>query len=448
MRDKLYRLLRLRPGEASLVLVMGFVLLTNSLALEISDVVSVSGFISQVGVPQILLVWIADMVIILLTSGLQTLVVDRFHRVRLMQWMSFGIAVTYIALRLMFTIGAPGWLNYSLLYVLSDQQWLFFPLLFWVLASDIFTDLSQAKRIFPLIASFGFLGQIAGLVIAAVAPNLLNRVGSSSVDLLVLNALIALLTYGVIVVGLSKVKVRETARQHETVRETLTEGWNFVREVPAFRYLTVVVIAMSVAIIMLEFRFFRVSHAEIDNPDSFQTFYSLYRMGVILAAIAVQTFLASRIMDKLTLKNVFFILPITVLISSLANVVAPLIAIATGGALMSLMVKETVDESARKAFQALVPEERRGRVSMFMESYLFAAGTIVGCVITGLTIILADRFLSTESPYIIYMGIAALVSIVAIWAVAKMRSVYDSSMLNWRLKRRQRAASVLDKLEF
>jgi len=29
-----------------------------------------------------------------------------------------------------------------------------------------------------------------------------------------------------------------------------------------------------------------------------------------------------------------------------------------------------------------------------------------------------------------------------------MRAVYESSLLNWRLKRRQRGTSLLDKLEF
>jgi hypothetical protein len=41
-----------------------------------------------------------------------------------------------------------------------------------------------------------------------------------------------------------------------------------------------------------------------------------------------------------------------------------------------------------------------------------------------------------------------LASMFALWAIYRMRRVYDSSMFNWRLKRRQRAASVLDKLEF
>jgi AAA family ATP:ADP antiporter len=109
--------------------------------------------------------------------------------------------------------------------------------------------------------------------------------------------------------------------------------------------------------------------------------------------------------------------------------------------------KSTVDESARKSFQALVPEERRGRVSMFMDSYMFAAGAIVGSLILGAVILIGDQ-LDLARAYYIYLTIAALAVLSTLWFIFRMRGAYDASLLNWRLKRRQRAAGVLDKLEF
>jgi hypothetical protein len=111
------------------------------------------------------------------------------------------------------------------------------------------------------------------------------------------------------------------------------------------------------------------------------------------------------------------------------------------------LAKSTIDEPARKSFQALVPAERRGRVSMFMDSYLFAAGAIIGSVILGIIILLEDRLGSLEKYYI-YLGIAAAATVVTIWFAFQVRGVYDASLLNWRLKRRQRASGVLDKLDF
>jgi AAA family ATP:ADP antiporter len=106
-----------------------------------------------------------------------------------------------------------------------------------------------------------------------------------------------------------------------------------------------------------------------------------------------------------------------------------------------------VDESARKAFQALVPEERRGRVSIFMDSYLFVVSNIVGIVLTGAIIVMGLR-LGVPDYFYGYLAVAVLAALVAIWAILRVRAVYDSSLLNWRLKRRQRGVSVLEGLEF
>ena len=50
MKGGLGKAFRLRPGETGLVLTMGFLLLSNSMAQQIAKIVSVSGFLSEGGV--------------------------------------------------------------------------------------------------------------------------------------------------------------------------------------------------------------------------------------------------------------------------------------------------------------------------------------------------------------------------------------------------------------
>ena len=76
--------------------------------------------------------------------------------------MSLIFVGLYVVLAIMFAVGSPGWLNYSLLCLFVDQQLYFFPAIYWILANDM-TDMSQAKRLFPLIASFGVVGDVVGL---------------------------------------------------------------------------------------------------------------------------------------------------------------------------------------------------------------------------------------------------------------------------------------------
>ena len=446
MFKALGRIFKLHPGEARLVFLMAFLLFANSFALEVSDVVAISGFLSKVGVTQFLIVYIVDMLLIIVTAGIQMLIVDRYKRSNLIRWMSLLIAIFYILLRLLFVVGAPSWLSYSLLYVLSDQTWLFFPLIFWVMANDIF-DLSQAKRLFPLMATGGYIGQIAGLSLAAAAPTLFSSLGLSSLELLLLNAAIYLMTWALVTFGLRRIQVRKTVQHVHSVQETLNEGWGFVKEVPLFRYLSLSTLAVAITVIVLEYRFFFVSDKLIVDADSFQTFYSLFRLGTTLGGLFLQAFVTSRLIAKLNLKNSFIVLPVMLGVGAAAMLGWPGLVSATFGFAMARLGKNTIDESARKALLTLVPEERRGRVSIFMDSYVFAIGIIIGAVLIGLVEIFGPST-GNQNYYVVYLGVGGLAVVLSIWATNRIRLVYESSMLNWRLKRRQRAVNVLDKLDF
>jgi MFS family permease len=435
------RIFRLKPNETGLVLVMGFALLTNAMALNLADVVAVSGFLGEVGVSYILYVWIADMVLIALTAGLQSLIVDRFNRVRLIKIIALIIMLAYLALRLLFLLGAPAWLNYAMLYILAEQQGLFFPIVFWVLASDIF-DAPQARRLFPLISSWAFTGQILGLALAAVFPLMAGYLAVSAVDLLVLNGGLFVVVYALLHFGLRRVKIRPTSYGHETVKETLTEGWGFVREVMSFRYLMLSMTAVFVVLTIFDYHFLAMSEqtAYLANTGDFQTFYASFHLVVTLAAIGIQSLLTSRIIEKLTLKNSFFVLPSVLTASVAAMLAAPGLVSATLGLGVSYLTRDTLDESAQKSLQALVPEERRGRVSLFMDSYLYAVGTILGCLVTGAVVLLAAS--QNLVDYYMYLALAGVFSLLALGAIYKMHRVYDISLLSWRLRRRRRRASV------
>lgn len=490
--ERIGQVFRLRPEETGVALAMGFLILCNSLARQVTGIVAVSGLLSTGGVNDLLLVLLIDYVIILLTGGLQSLIVDKFNRLALMNALVMAFVLVFVIARLLFTFNIPAGINYTLLYLIAEQQLVFFPLVFWVLGNDIF-DPSQAKRLFPFIASWSFVGKIIGSGIAGVAPVLVKN----QEDVLLLNVLIYLIAYFGLTLGLRNVKTRALTLKHETVRETLSEGWGFIKEVPSFRYLMLAILALAVCDTIVEFRFLSVSDTAFVSQAAYQQFYSLYRLGVTIASFLVQSFLTSRLIERMNLKNTFFIFPAVVLVGVVGMMAMPGLGTAVLAMSVVKLVRETIDESARKAFQSLVPEERRGRVSTFMDSYLPALGTIVACLLTG-AVVLAGLWLSPEVAIYVYLGVAllgavlvvwvvlvrwpVLISILmalltgtvallgvqvkpdqafyfylalvalsaglAIWSVVKMRAVYESSLLNWRLKRRQRGSRVLDKLEF
>lgn len=448
MTDFLQRLYRFEPGELAYLVPLCLILLCNSFAMQLSDVVAVSGILSEGGSNTILFVWAVDMLLILVMTSLQALIVDRVNRLVLIRWMLVGLAVMYVILRLLFLRTELQWINFSLLFILADQQWLLFPLFFWVLANDLFNP-SAARRLFPLIAGVGFVGQILGLIFAAWAPSIFSQLGIAIEEVLTLNVVIYIFALLVSFISLHPKKLRTIRQKPETVKETLAEGWDFVREVPSFRYLTMGILAMSIALTIIEFRFLTITQQIYSDVGSYQRFYSFYQLGMTVAALAIQTFLTGFIINRIGLKNVFLLLPVAMVAGATSMLAFPYGVVSNiGGMVLPKLTKITIDESGQKSFQALVPEERRGRVSIFVDSYLDAVGTIIGCLLTGLVIYLGLTF-SFEFDFYIYLGLAFAAALFALWAISRMRAKYDSSLLNWRLKRRSRRGltSVLDKLD-
>jgi ATP/ADP translocase len=254
--------------------------------------------------------------------------------------------------------------------------------------------------------------------------------------------------YIILNTGFSDVQLRETVRTTESVRETLTEGWGFVKDVPAFRYLAMALLSLAICDVIVEFRFLAVSDLTFPAPAQYQTFYSIYRLSYTVAALLIQTFISGRLIDKLGIQHTFLIFPSTVLVGALWMLGWPGIVSAVGGLVLVKLPEYTVDESARKAFQALVPEERRGRVSVFLDSYLYVGGSLLGIGVLGLMLLLGNVMPTVDNFYI-YLTLVVAAALFALWSIVQLRKVYEESLWNWRLKRRQRrVSSVLDKLEF
>jgi hypothetical protein len=442
MRQQFRKWFPLRPGEGGLVFTLGFILFANYAAMGITKVVSVSGFLSEVKDHYILLVWAVDMVLLILATGVQSLIVDKYDRIKLMAGVLLMFVALYALLPLTFLIkGFPASISYTLIYLLNDQQWRFFPVVFWILVNDIY-DPATGRRVLPVIANFAFLGTIVGLGIAAVDA----QMNFGTVNLLLLNAGIFLLAWFVSRIRLRSIKLPPPVRPAESMKETLTEGWDFIKMVPAFAYLALGMLATGSVMTILLFDV--LSDAKFDLGNGFQSFYAIYNLVIAIVSIFIQSF-SARIIEAFTLRRSFLIQPFVMLVSVISNFFFPGYMSSAVSQGISRASYDTLDLSARKAFQAMVPNEKRGRVSMFIDSYLPSGGTIIGSLIT-FAIIVAGLGLGLERAVYtkIYLGVGIVIAIIAAYASYRVRATYEQSMLNWQLKRRTRGASVLDKLDF
>lgn len=446
MSEERTSFLNVRPEERKLVYSLVFLLAITTLVLELSDVIATGGFVSTVGPKNIFWLWIVDMLISLATVGIYALVVDRTERVRLVKWLTLAFAILFLGLRFVFSVGAPDWLSYPILYILTDQFYAVFPLAFWAMVNDLFTA-AEGKRLFPIITMGTALGSILGNGLAALSGWILQRSGGDPASLLPLGSLILLFGLVILEVVFAKRTVNARQARDETVdiKQTINVGADYIKNVPIFKFLAVSMLLSGIAFTVIEYHFlFSIDQAFTQDPLQFQSFYGMFKIVLIVSTMLVQAFISGRYLERLGLKNSFILQPIALAVGSALAFVIPGIYGAAAARYVVRLVQQSWDEPARKSLENLIPDERRGRVSVVIDRYFYDISTIFSSLVLGLLLLFAAN---VSLIVIVYLVVAALVSLGAIWAGFRIRARYDESMLDWRLARARRK-SVLSGIEF
>ncbi|GIV97445.1 MAG: hypothetical protein KatS3mg057_2102 [Herpetosiphonaceae bacterium] len=436
---------RIQPGERARFVTLALLLFINALVESSNEVIATSGFISDAGAANILWVWATDMFIIILASGAYSLIVDRTKR-GLLAVILFGtFSLIYVSLYFLFAAGLPAWIGYTLLMVLNDQQWMLVPMLVWALANDIFS-VAAAKRLFPLLGIAALFGGIGG---SAIAAGVARWLSVQSYELLLLNAWLTLTAALVVAIAAPRLKIEaRQSRQRETMWDALKEGLAFVREVPLYRYLTLAMVMLGIGLNAVEFHFLDRVSTSILDPTALQAFYGAFRAVVIGTLFIVQGIIATWLLNRIGFKNIFISMPLVMLLGLALAIVIPGVIPAGIAVYLARVTLVGVEEPSRRALQGMVPDERRGRVSAFLDGYLYPLGSILSCGMIGLVLFLVgQQLLSPEQGRILYLSLALVCASIALWSITRLRVHYDQSMLNWRLRRRQRRSSLAD-IEF
>lgn len=448
MNGKRIQILDIRPGEWTLVIFLTLLLAFNTLVLELADVVATAGFVSNIGPESLPLLWILDMAITLVSAGIYALIVDRVQRVRLMKWLLGLLAGFYFLVMALFSMNAPDWLTYPLLYIVNDQQFIIFPLAFWTLANDYYNT-AEAKRLFPIIGVGFALGSVLGNALAAILASLgFGQKGSMTPILLVAGSIFVVAFLFFWIVFKNRPPHARQEGKSFSFKETFKVGADYLRNVPAFHYLSIAMAFAGFTLTVIEFHFIQTIQQSYSSATSFQIFLGTYKSVLIICLFLGQGLITGKLLSRIPLKNAFVVLPFTLIISVALAIIWPgLLGIALSR-FFARLIERIWDEPSRKAIQGMVPDERRGRVSAFFDSNFFALATIIGSlIITGLIAITNSGWISKELSQTIYLVLAGLAGIGALWASWRLHQVFDQSLLNWRFSRARRK-SVLDDIEF
>lgn len=436
------RFVRILPQERARFFVLFALLFINALVLESNEVIATSGFVTDAGPRSLLWVWAIDMAIIIFTSGAYSLIVDRVRRSRLTVLLFASWGLVYLGLYASFSLGAPRWASYALMTVINDQQWVLFPMLIWALANDMFTT-AEAKRLFPVLGTAALLGGIVGGGAAAAIARWLRDGPLGGVRMILFNVGLLWLVAAAMSVVLRRVKViAHRSAGGEGMVAVLQEGIAFVRDVPSYRYLTIAMILAGVALNSVEYWLIVGASQTFGTAESLQTFYGSFRAIRTGLLLVVQGVVSAWVINRVGFKNVFVFMPLALLTAISLVLAWPGMIAAVVGEYLVQVVLQGIDEPARRAFESLVPDERRGRVSAFLDGYLYPLGSILGC-----GLIAASSVLPSWGGQVTYLGVSWVCSALAVWSIMRFRANYEVSMLNWRLRRRRRK-SFLTGMEF
>jgi hypothetical protein len=447
--ENILKVLNLRAGEPRLAFSLWLLLAINMMVLELSDVVATAGFVSNLGVDKVPTLWIFTTLITIFAAGGYVLIVDRFSRLNLVTSLLVGLAAVYLALQVLFEIGVSDFITYPALYVLADQQFMIMPLAFWALANDVYS-VAESQRIFPIVASGAVIGGFMGNGLAAgPAVYFAERSGSiSSVLLLAAGFLIASVILLRFVFLNRPLRARQSREIDTNLRDTLEIGMDYFKNLPLFRAVGFLMIFAGIVLTLVEFNFLSIIENHVSSNLEFQQFLGIYKAVQTTGILLFQWLITTRTLTKTSLKNAFSVLPTALSIACLVALTIPNLIGAAISRFLSRTVLDAWDDPSRKALQGLIPDERRGRIATFMDSYFITSATIFACLLLIILLSLAGNgVLSLELVTRVYIGVAGLAGVGGILSSLYLKKVYDASLLNYRLARSKRK-SVLDGIEF
>ncbi len=449
MLKKILKLLNLRAGEVRLAFSLWLLLAMNMMVLELSDVVATAGFVSNLGVDKVPTLWIITTLITIFAAGWYVMFVDRFSRLNLVTWLLLGLAAIYLVIQVLFEAGVSDFITYPALYILADQQFMIMPLAFWALANDVYS-VAESQRIFPIVASGAVIGGLLGNGLAAgPAVSFTERSGSIA-SILMLAA--GLLVLAVIILRLvfrkRPLRARQSREEDTSLRETIAIGLDYFRNLPLFKAVGYLMICAGIVLTLVEFNFLSIIENNVATDLEFQQFLGIYKAIQTTGILLFQWLITSRLLTKISLKNAFSVLPAALTAASVVALALPNLVGAAVSRFLSRTVLDAWDDPSRKALQGLIPDERRGRIATFMDSYFITSATILACVLLVVLLsLVGSGLISLGLATKIYLAVAGLAGIGGIASSIYLKRVYDSSLLNYRLSRSKRK-SVLDGIEF
>lgn len=403
----------------------------------VTEVVAASQMIALAGTKSLLFIYPLGGLGLLLLGLVQFRLVDGAARLKVLRYATLVYAILFTIALVFIAGGLAPILAVGLIWLLADQLNYLLPLLIWSLAGDEF-NVAEGRKVFGWLVTWTYVGQISGLAVALVTPIVLRGMNFDLSWLLIIAPIVCVMLALWLPHALRNSSAAKGTAHRESLNESIKGAAEFINGVPVWRSLmvastltfvagTTVIMGYSVGVGDLLGR----------NAADLQIVFAATWIVALGICWAIQHFFAEGIAERAGIAKTLIILPIATALAA--------IALALGSAIGSIALlivaiiiwripRWSLDENARRGALALVPDERRTRVSFLIDLTPVAVGLVVSAPIVGIGFLTGMLWLP---------GIVALViALVAVFYSRKVMKGWDESLMNWRLRRRKQNRAI------
>ena len=417
---------------------MALVLLLVSVAGFLTETVAATQIISLGAPKALLIVYPIGGLGLLLLALLQFRFVDASARLKVLRVVGLSYAVVFMLALAALGASLSPIVAIAVIYLLGDQLNFLVPLLIWSLAGDEF-NVAEGRKIFGWIVAWTYAGQVLGLLIAASSPLLLDVIEIPLTTLLVIDPVVCLVVGLWLPHHLKGTFAASGLVQSESLKEAIGSAKDFINGVPVWRAFFFASIITFIGGMTL-FIGFMAGEDQIIGADAskLQMYFGFVMLASLIVCLAIQLMFAERLLERLGIPGVLMILPIATVLGGILVALG----IATGsliwlgfGLAAWFIPRWSIDENARRAALALVPDERRTRVSFLVDLVPISVGLIIAGPIAAFGIY-------SQRLWVVPIA-ASVVSIFAIPLALKVQHGWADSLLNWRLRRRKQNRTMI-----
>ena len=402
----------------------------------LTEIVASARLVSLLGPTALVIIFILGGFALIFSAILQMTWIDRIRRDNALVRITIIYVVLFV-LALVLTAYQPTtlWGN-GLIVLLSDQLLFLLPFIIWAIVGDLF-NAGEGRRVYPWITSWQYGGEISGLALAAIAPLFFVPLQLPLWSVLIICPVILVLIPILLPRALTGRVISRGHGRDESLRTSMKSTWEFVGGIKAFHALLIASILVFAAGLTLEASFLTSGDRILGDEAKLQMLYGGTAVIVYTTCAILQKFYMTRIVERLNIPGSLAVLPMAAIVASLLIMTAllagqfvPLLMI---GIIAWWIPRWSISEVARHAALAVVPDEKRARVSFMVGVVPVALGLILAGLITWLVAWLGWPVLAP----VIALGFAA----VALIPARAMVRAWSDALLDPRLRRRKRLSS-------